>query len=95
MALSWTRHRHVLASGENQAPTDSRSRCRWSAGWLRRSGCSPDIGSITKAKIRQNPAPSIRAAFTSSSGQSGIEITEQHRHDRQSEHDMHRDDAGQ
>ena len=27
-----------------------------------------DIGSITKAKIRQKPAPSMRAAFTSSSG---------------------------
>ena len=27
-----------------------------------------DIGSMTQTKMRQNPAPSIRAAFTSSSG---------------------------
>ena len=44
-----------------------------------------DIGSMIWKKIRQNPAPSTRAALNSSIGSEAIEVAEQQRQDRHAE----------
>ena len=52
-----------------------------------------DIGSMISKKMRQNPAPSTRAALNSSGRQRGEVVAEQQRQDRHAEDGVDDDDG--